>query len=61
MRNRGTILTTPKESSRGKKGSAFKTISFLESFPENERETVFSGHLRGDEGYPSQLPSRKEE
>lgn len=56
MRNRGTILTTPKESAREKKMSAFKTISFLESFPENEPGAGFPDYPGGDEGDHTQVP-----
>ena len=38
----------PGASAREKKVSAFKTISFLESTPENEPGAGFSDHLKGD-------------
>ena len=36
--------------------SAFKTISFLESTPENEPGAGFSDQLIGDEGNHAQVP-----
>jgi hypothetical protein len=56
MRNRGNILMVPGASTREQKVSAFKTISFLESTPENEPGAGFLDHLRGDEGDPAQVP-----
>jgi hypothetical protein len=56
MRNREIILTTPKESAREKKVSAFKTLSFLESFPENEPGSGFSDYPGGDECPHAQVP-----
>lgn len=59
MRNKGTIPKVPGASAREKKPSAFKTISFLESFPENEPEANFSDHMSGEMGDPAQVPNRQ--
>ena len=56
MRNRRNIHITPGASEREKKMSAFKTISFLESTPENEPGAGFSDQLIGDEGNHAQVP-----
>ena len=56
MKSRGNILIAPGVSAREKKVSTFKTISFLESFPENEPGANFSDHLSGDEGDSAQVP-----
>lgn len=56
MRNKGTILIVPGASAREKKASAFKTISFLESFSENEPSAGYSEHPSGDEGDHAQVP-----
>ena len=50
MRNTGNILIVPGVSEREKKMSAFKTISFLLSPPENESVTTFSDHLIRNKG-----------
>lgn len=50
MRNTGNSLIMPGPVAREKKVSAFKTISFLVSLPENEPGTDCSDHLSGDEG-----------
>ena len=50
MKNRRKMLIVPKASAREKKRSSFKTISFLESIPENEQGTGFSDHPGGEEG-----------
>jgi hypothetical protein len=42
MNNRRKMLRVPKTSAREKKRSTFKTISFLESIPENEQGAGFS-------------------
>jgi hypothetical protein len=60
MRNRRNIRIVPGASNREKKASAFKTISFLESFPENEQGANFSDHLIGDQGDHVQLPRPRE-
>jgi hypothetical protein len=59
MRNRGNILIMPGKSEREKKVSAFKTISFLVSSPENESVSNFSNHLREDEGDHENVPDRQ--
>ena len=41
------MLIVPKASAREKKRASFKTISFLESIPENEQGTGFSDHQGG--------------
>ena len=56
MRTRGNSLNMPGASAREKKVSAFKTISFLESSPENEPGASFSDHLSGDKGDPAHVP-----
>jgi hypothetical protein len=55
MRTKRIIPTTPKESARDKNVSVFKTISFLESFPENEPNAGFSDTLRVDTGDHTQV------
>jgi hypothetical protein len=52
----GNILTVPGAFAREKKVSAFKTISFLVSAPENEPGTNFSDNLSGDAGDHANVP-----
>jgi hypothetical protein len=56
MRNTGNILIVPGAFVPEKKASAFKTITFLVSSPENEPGTNFSDHLSGDEGDHANVP-----
>ena len=56
MRKTGNSLIVPGEFAREKKMSAFKTISFLVSNPENELSAGFSDHLDRDEGDHTHVP-----
>ena len=56
MRNTGNSLIVPGEFAREKKMSAFKTISFLVSNPENEPGAGFSDHLDEDAGDYTHVP-----
>jgi len=56
VRTTGNILIVPGAFAPEKKVSAFKTISFLVSSPENEPVTNFSDHLSGDEGDHAHVP-----
>jgi len=50
------MLIVPGAFTRENKVSAFKTISFLVSSPENEPVTNFSDHLCRDEGDHAHVP-----
>jgi len=56
VRTTGNILIVPGAFGPEKKVSAFKTISFLVSSPENEPVTNFSDHLSRDEGDQAEVP-----
>jgi hypothetical protein len=55
MRTTGNSLIMPGAVERKKNMSAFKTISFLVSFPENEPGINFSDKLSGEVGNNSDV------
>jgi hypothetical protein len=59
MRTTGNILNVPAESAREKKVSAFKTISFLVSSPENESVSAFSNHPRENHHDDETIPDTR--
>jgi hypothetical protein len=56
VRTTGNILIVPGVFETEKKVSAFKTISFLVSSPENEPVTSFSDYLNKDGGDHAYVP-----
>ena len=56
VRTTGNMLIVQGAFTREKKVSAFKTISFLVSSPENEPVTNFSDHRSRDEGDHAHVP-----
>jgi hypothetical protein len=59
MRTSGNILNVPAESAREKKVSAFKTISFLVSSPENEPACTFSNRAHENQHDDETIPDTR--